>query len=38
MPDGIPFWLLNRSYQVVIAAATADGRQTSVSFEMLLTR
>jgi hypothetical protein len=38
MPDGIPFWLLNRNYDVVIAAATADGRQTSVSFPMLLTR
>jgi len=38
MPGGIPFWLLNRSYDIVIAAATADGRQTSVSFPMLLTR
>ncbi len=38
MPDGIPFWLLNRNYDIVIAAATADGRQTSVSFPMLLTR
>jgi len=38
MPGGIPFWLLNRNYEIVIAAATADGRQTSVSFPMLLTR
>ena len=38
MPLGIPFWLLNRNYDIVIAAATADGRQTSVSFPMLLTR
>jgi hypothetical protein len=38
MPGGIPFWWLNRSYDIVIAAATADGRQTSVSFPMLLTR
>jgi hypothetical protein len=38
MPDGIPFWWLNRSYNIVIAAATADGRQTSVSFPMVLTR
>ena len=38
MPGGIPFWLLNRSYDIVIAAATADGRQTSVSFPMLLMR
>jgi hypothetical protein len=38
MPGGIPFWWLNRSYNIVIAAATADGRQTSVSFPMLLTR
>jgi hypothetical protein len=38
LPGGIPFWLLNRSYDVVIAAATADGRQTSVTFPMLLTR
>jgi hypothetical protein len=38
LPDGIPFWLLNRNYDIVIAAATADGRQTSVKFPMLLTR
>lgn len=38
MPGGIPFWLLNRNYDIVIAAATADGRQTSVSFPMLLLR
>lgn len=38
MPGAIPFWWLNRSYDIVIAAATADGRQTSVSFPMLLTR
>ncbi len=38
MPGGIPFWWLNRSYDIVIAAATADGRQTSVAFPMLLTR
>jgi hypothetical protein len=38
MPGGIPFWLLNRNYDIVIAAATADGRQTSVTFPMLLTR
>jgi hypothetical protein len=38
MPGGIPFWMLNRDYNIVIAAATADGRQTSVSFPMLLTR
>jgi hypothetical protein len=38
MPGGIPFWWLNKSYNIVIAAATADGRQTSVSFPMLLTR
>jgi len=38
MPGSIPFWWLNRSYDIVIAAATADGRQTSVSFPMLLTR
>jgi hypothetical protein len=38
MPGGIPFWLLNRNYDIVIAAATADGRQVSVSFRMLLMR
>ncbi len=38
LPDGIPFWLLDRNYDIVIAAATADGRQTSVKFPMLLTR
>ncbi len=38
MPSGVPFWLLNRYYDIVIAAATADGRQTSVSFQMLLMR
>ena len=38
MPDGIPFWMLNRNYAIVIAAATADGRQTTVAFQMLLTR
>ncbi len=38
LPDGIPIWLLNRKYEIVIAAATADGRQTTVSFPMLLTR
>jgi hypothetical protein len=38
LPDGIPFWLLNRNYTVVIAAATADGRQTTVAVPMLLTR
>jgi hypothetical protein len=38
MPGGIPFWWLNKNYNIVIAAATADGRQTSVSFPMLLTR
>jgi hypothetical protein len=38
LPGAIPFWLLNRNYDIVIAAATADGRQTSVSFPMLLTR
>jgi hypothetical protein len=38
MPDMIPFWLLNKNYDIVIAAATADGRQITVSFPMLLTR
>jgi hypothetical protein len=38
MPDMIPFWLLNKNYDIVIAAATADGRQTTVTFPMLLTR
>ena len=38
LPGGVPFWLLNRNYDIVIAAATADGRQTSVSFPMVLTR
>ena len=38
MPGGIPFWLLNKNYDIVIAAATPDGRQVTVSFPMLLTR
>jgi hypothetical protein len=38
MPGAIPFWLLNRNYDIVIAAATADGRQTTVAFPMLLMR
>ncbi|GAC1411378.1 MAG: hypothetical protein NVSMB64_21120 [Candidatus Velthaea sp.] len=38
LPGGIPFWLLNRNYDVVIAAATADGRQTTLTVPLTLAR
>jgi len=37
MPSGIPFWLMNKNYDIVIAAATPDGRQTTVTVTMALT-
>jgi hypothetical protein len=38
LPSGIPFFLLNRSYQVEFVATTADGRSTSFSLPVRLER
>jgi hypothetical protein len=36
VPDGIPFFLLNRSYDINVTAQTADGRSTSVTVSLRL--
>ncbi len=38
IPNGIPFFLLNRDYTVTIIALTADKRTTSVSLTLHLTK
>jgi hypothetical protein len=38
VPDGIPFFLLNRSYGVTVTAQTADGRSTAVTLSLRLER
>jgi len=35
---GIPWFMLGRNYDVVIAAATADGRQTTLTVPMTIAR
>jgi hypothetical protein len=36
VPGGIPFFLLNRSYDVVITAQTADKRSTAITLSLRL--
>jgi hypothetical protein len=36
VPDGIPFFLLNRSYDINVTAQTADGRATSITVSVRL--
>jgi hypothetical protein len=38
LPSGIPFFLLNRTYQIEFVASTADGRSTSYSVPVRLER
>lgn len=38
VPNGVPFFMLNRSYTVTIVASTADGRSTSVPISLRLER
>jgi hypothetical protein len=38
VPGGIPFFLLNRDYAVVVTAQTADKKSTSVSLNLRLER
>ncbi|MFN2459928.1 MAG: hypothetical protein ABR591_04505 [Candidatus Velthaea sp.] len=38
MPGGIPFFLVGRNYDVVFAAATADGRQATLTVPITLGR
>jgi hypothetical protein len=38
LPDGIPFFMLNRSYQVDFVARTADGRTTIFGLQVRLER
>jgi hypothetical protein len=38
LPDGIPFFLLNRTYQIEFVATTADGRSASFSLPLRLER
>jgi hypothetical protein len=38
LPSGIPFFLLNRSYQIEFVATTADGRSTSFTLPVRLER
>ena len=38
LPDGIPFFLLNRTYQIEFVASTADGRSFSFSLPLRLER
>jgi hypothetical protein len=38
LPSGIPFFLLNRTYQIEFVASTADGRSTTYSLPVRLER
>ena len=38
LPSGIPFFMLNRTYQIEIVATTADGRSTSFTVPVRLER
>ncbi|MDB5069018.1 MAG: hypothetical protein JWM87_129, partial [Candidatus Eremiobacteraeota bacterium] len=38
LPSGIPFFLLNRSYQIEFVATTADGRSTTYTLPVRLER
>ena len=38
LPSGIPFWLLNRTYEVEFIASTADGRTATFSLPIRLER
>jgi hypothetical protein len=38
LPSGIPFFLLNRTYQIEFVASTADGRSTSYTLPVRLER
>jgi hypothetical protein len=38
LPSGIPFFLLNRTYQIEFVASTADGRSTTFSLPVRLER
>ncbi len=38
LPSGIPFWLLNRTYQIEFVATTADGRSASYTIPVRLER
>jgi hypothetical protein len=38
VPDGIPFFLLNRSYGIIVTAQTADKRTTTVTLNLRLER
>ena len=38
LPDGIPFFMLNRTYQVEFVATTADGRNTVFALPLRLER
>ena len=38
LPSGIPFWLMNKNYDIVIAAATPDGRQITMTVPLTLAR
>ena len=38
LPTGIPFFLLNRTYQIEFVATTADGRSTSYTLPVRLER
>jgi hypothetical protein len=38
LPDGIPFFMLNRTYQVEFVATTADGRNTIFALPLRLER
>jgi hypothetical protein len=38
LPGGIPFWLLNRTYQIEFVATTADGRSASYTVPVRLER
>lgn len=38
IPNGIPFFLLNRSFSITVTASAADGRSTSVPVTLRLER
>ena len=38
LPSGIPFFMLNRTYQIEVVATTADGRSTSFTVPVRLER
>jgi hypothetical protein len=38
LPTGIPFFMLNRTYQIEIVASTADGRSASFTVPVRLER